>query len=358
MGETMGLLSFMRELAGGGSGSAEDELMKQELEQVRALAEEAKRQAASEGDLHGTLLRRHLRFTGSVQGVGFRWTSTNIARTVGATGWVKNEPDGSVSMEVQGIEEQIGAVIDGLDHYYNGKRYLGGFRIAESRLVPLHEKEKRVTSWLTITDRIPDSNWFYVVSALQLIITLATILPLLAASTRRLHDSGSSGYWNFLFLLFFIGTIILWILWFRDSAIGANIYGPATKYNLGMNAPFINNGNIQPIFQNPVVQPGAYPQQYNPEQPQPNFNQVGERINENPEQPINNKEEIPINQNTEKPIDNNEQIELFEKPQKPMDNQEQIQINQNQQQPNIFQGQYIPVAQPNMAPQVNPQGQP
>ena len=221
-----------------------------------------------------------------------------------------------------------------------------------------HEEKNKVIFRLTITSRIADSNWFYVVSALLLIIILATILPLLAASTRRLHDAGNSGYWNFLFLLTFIGTIILWFLWLRDSEIRSNTYGPATKYNFGMNDPFINNGNIQPIFQNPVVQPGAYPQQNNPEPPQPNINQVGERINQNPEQPINNIEEIPINQNTEKPIDNNEKIELFEKPQKPMDNQEQIQINQNQQQPNINQGQYISVAQPNMAPQVNPQGQP
>lgn len=51
--------------------------------------------------------RLHLRFTGQVQGVGFRWTSQRVARSLGLTGWVKNEWDGSVSMELQGTNEQI-----------------------------------------------------------------------------------------------------------------------------------------------------------------------------------------------------------------------------------------------------------
>lgn len=53
------------------------------------------------------LRRLHLRFVGQVQGVGFRWTSQRVARSLGLTGWVKNEWDGSVSMELQGTDEQI-----------------------------------------------------------------------------------------------------------------------------------------------------------------------------------------------------------------------------------------------------------
>lgn len=52
--------------------------------------------------------RLALRFCGEVQGVGFRWTSQIVANRVGCTGWVKNEFDGSVSMELQGTDEQIG----------------------------------------------------------------------------------------------------------------------------------------------------------------------------------------------------------------------------------------------------------
>lgn len=129
----MGLLSFMRELAGSGGGTAEDKLMKQELAQVRAMAEAAERGEQPSGDSPlGPKIRRHYLFTGTVQGVGFRWTATNLASSVGATGWIRNERDGSVTAEIQGIREQVDAVIDGLDRYYNGRRFMGGFRIEQA----------------------------------------------------------------------------------------------------------------------------------------------------------------------------------------------------------------------------------
>ena len=63
------------------------------------------------GAVAGEILRKHLIFSGLVQGVGFRWRARQAARTVGATGWVRNERDGRVSMELQGTEEQIDKVI-------------------------------------------------------------------------------------------------------------------------------------------------------------------------------------------------------------------------------------------------------
>ncbi|WP_315573286.1 acylphosphatase [Lancefieldella rimae] len=59
-----------------------------------------------------------LRFCGEVQGVGFRWTSQIVADRVGCTGWVKNEFDGSVSMELQGTDEQIGLWFKGFAKSY------------------------------------------------------------------------------------------------------------------------------------------------------------------------------------------------------------------------------------------------
>lgn len=47
---------------------------------------------------------------GAVQGVGFRYRAEHAAEAVGAAGWVQNEPDGSVTMEIQGTEEQIDKV--------------------------------------------------------------------------------------------------------------------------------------------------------------------------------------------------------------------------------------------------------
>ena len=57
------------------------------------------------------VIRKRIRFFGSVQGVGFRYRAKYAAASVGATGWVRNEYDGSVSMEIQGTESQIDQVI-------------------------------------------------------------------------------------------------------------------------------------------------------------------------------------------------------------------------------------------------------
>ena len=51
--------------------------------------------------------RKHVIFTGRVQGVNFRKTSMKEATKLGLTGWVRNDDDGSVEMEVQGPEELI-----------------------------------------------------------------------------------------------------------------------------------------------------------------------------------------------------------------------------------------------------------
>ena len=60
---------------------------------------------------------------------------------MGATGWVRNEHDGSVTAELQGIVEQIDAVIEGLDRYYNGRRFMGGFHIVDVSHVPVVKGE-------------------------------------------------------------------------------------------------------------------------------------------------------------------------------------------------------------------------
>ena len=57
------------------------------------------------------MIRKHIVFTGSVQGVGFRYRAHHAAELYGCTGWVHNEYDGSVVMEIQGTEEQIDRVI-------------------------------------------------------------------------------------------------------------------------------------------------------------------------------------------------------------------------------------------------------
>lgn len=57
------------------------------------------------------MIRRHITFYGTVQGVGFRYRARHAAGLFGCTGWVANEWDGSVTMEIQGDEESIDRVI-------------------------------------------------------------------------------------------------------------------------------------------------------------------------------------------------------------------------------------------------------
>lgn len=53
------------------------------------------------------MLRCHLLASGRVQGVGFRWFVREQASRCGLSGWVRNEYDGTVTIEVQGGEDSI-----------------------------------------------------------------------------------------------------------------------------------------------------------------------------------------------------------------------------------------------------------
>ncbi len=50
---------------------------------------------------------RHLRITGDVQGVGFRYSMCAEARLLQLAGWVRNRSDGSVEAVVSGEAEAL-----------------------------------------------------------------------------------------------------------------------------------------------------------------------------------------------------------------------------------------------------------
>lgn len=60
-------------------------------------------------------IRKRIRFYGRVQGVGFRYRAKYLAQSLGLVGWVKNEWDGTVSMEIQGREAQIDRLLRGIN---------------------------------------------------------------------------------------------------------------------------------------------------------------------------------------------------------------------------------------------------
>jgi acylphosphatase len=48
-----------------------------------------------------------VKVTGRVQGVSFRWYAVQEAERLGVTGWVRNEPDGSVAAQVEGEDDAV-----------------------------------------------------------------------------------------------------------------------------------------------------------------------------------------------------------------------------------------------------------
>jgi acylphosphatase len=53
------------------------------------------------------MVRAHILFKGTVQGVGFRYTTLSFAQRLALTGWVKNLSDRNVEAIVEGPREKI-----------------------------------------------------------------------------------------------------------------------------------------------------------------------------------------------------------------------------------------------------------
>ncbi len=54
----------------------------------------------------------HIFVSGTVQGVGFRYFTKYVARSLGINGWVKNLEDGRVEIKTTGSEEAIKKFIE------------------------------------------------------------------------------------------------------------------------------------------------------------------------------------------------------------------------------------------------------
>ncbi|HIV52883.1 MAG TPA: acylphosphatase [Candidatus Mediterraneibacter norwichensis] len=80
-------------------------------------------------------VRKHIVFYGRVQGVGFRYTAKYLARSLELTGWVKNDWDGTVTMEVQGREQLINKLLTGLNH----SRFIS-IEWMDTKEIPLEEE--------------------------------------------------------------------------------------------------------------------------------------------------------------------------------------------------------------------------
>ena len=90
-------------------------------------------------------IRKHIIFSGHVQGVGFRYRAKKAADLYRCTGWVRNDWNGTVSMELQGSEAQIDRVLQALEQ--------GRFIRIENvniRTIPTEAEER---DFVTLDDR-------------------------------------------------------------------------------------------------------------------------------------------------------------------------------------------------------------
>ncbi|HYK06003.1 MAG TPA: acylphosphatase [Thermoanaerobaculia bacterium] len=83
--------------------------------------------------------QRHLRIHGKVQGVGYRFYATRVARRLGLKGWIQNNRDSSVEALVEGEKASID---EWIEEIREGPRY------AEVTQIDQETKE--------FTGRLPD----------------------------------------------------------------------------------------------------------------------------------------------------------------------------------------------------------
>ena len=60
------------------------------------------------------MIRYTVHFSGRVQGVGFRYTSCNIADRFQVAGTVQNLPDGRVRLVVEGSKDELDSLVESI----------------------------------------------------------------------------------------------------------------------------------------------------------------------------------------------------------------------------------------------------
>jgi len=58
-----------------------------------------------------TNVAKHLKISGRVQGVGFRYSMAEEAERLGVTGWVRNRRDGTVEAVLDGPPDSVSALL-------------------------------------------------------------------------------------------------------------------------------------------------------------------------------------------------------------------------------------------------------
>jgi acylphosphatase len=100
------------------------------------------------------VIRRRVAVRGHVQGVFFRETTRRRALAEGLTGWVRNQPDGSVEAVFEGERESVerlvafvregprGARVDWVDVVSDEPEGLDGFEIRRAASISTHARDR------------------------------------------------------------------------------------------------------------------------------------------------------------------------------------------------------------------------
>jgi uncharacterized membrane protein YhaH (DUF805 family) len=101
-----------------------------------------------------------------------------------------------------------------------------------------HGRARRREYWMYILVNLVVTAVLYAIdnadnlSSVSLIYSLATIIPTFAVGSRRLHDTGRSGWWQLLYLIPIVGSIVVIVMMCLDSKPGDNKYGPNPKHRM------------------------------------------------------------------------------------------------------------------------------
>jgi acylphosphatase len=81
--------------------------------------------------------QRTVSYSGTVQGVGFRYTACRVAQRYDVTGYVRNVSDGRVECLVEGESAEIGAFLAELAEHMRG--YIDGQEQRQAPYTGLHK---------------------------------------------------------------------------------------------------------------------------------------------------------------------------------------------------------------------------
>ena len=76
---------------------------------------------------------------------------------------------------------------------------------------------------------VPMSGSLVAVILIHFAVTLALLVPSLAVTFRRLHDTNRKGWWILIGFIPLIGQLVLFIFYVLDGTPGPNRFGPDPK---------------------------------------------------------------------------------------------------------------------------------